>query len=87
MKVHRLLAIILILRLVPRDCWLVVVLVGQKDLCHGRLDAQSFCFCCLLGDVRARKRFLIDLRAMFWRTGAPTLLDLENDWEVAFLHD
>jgi hypothetical protein len=31
--------------LVPRDCWLVVVL-GQNERCHGWSDAQQFCFCC-----------------------------------------
>jgi hypothetical protein len=40
-KLHRLLATILILRLVLRYCWLVVVL-GQNERCHGRLDAQQF---------------------------------------------
>jgi hypothetical protein len=33
------LAIILLNRLVPRDCWLVVVL-GQNEHCHGPWDAQ-----------------------------------------------
>jgi hypothetical protein len=37
-------------------------------------------------DARARKRFLIDLRARFWRKGAPTV-NLEKNWGVAFLHD
>jgi hypothetical protein len=85
MKIHRLLAIILILRLVPRYCWLVVVL-GQNERCHGRSDAQRFCFCCSTRDVRARKRFLIDLRAIFFRKGAPTV-NLEKNRGVAFPHD
>jgi hypothetical protein len=57
---------------VPRYCWLVVVL-GQNERCYGRLDAQRFCFCSLMPDARARKRFSIDLRARFWRKGAPTV--------------
>jgi hypothetical protein len=84
-KLPRLLAIILILRLVPRYYWLVVVF-GQNERCHGRLDAQRFCFCCLRPDARARKRFLIDLRARLWRKGAPTV-NLEKNRGVAFLHD
>jgi hypothetical protein len=34
-------------------------------------------------DAGARKDVLIDLCAMFWQKGAPTL-DLENNWEIAF---
>jgi hypothetical protein len=83
-KLHRLSAIILILRLVPRDCWLVVVL-GKNERCDCGLDSWWFwfCFCCSTCDARARKRFLIDLRAIFWQKGAPTL-DLENNWEIIF---
>jgi hypothetical protein len=44
-KIHRLIAIILLVRLVPPDCWLVVVL-DQNEHCHGWSDAQRFCFCC-----------------------------------------
>jgi hypothetical protein len=84
-RLHRLLAIILILRLVMWYCWLVVVL-GQKEHCHGQSDAQRFCFCCSMRDARARKRFLNDLRACFWQKGAPTL-DLEKNWGAAFLHE
>jgi hypothetical protein len=70
------LANILLLRLVPRDCWFVVVL-GQNEHCHGQSDAQRFRFCCFVHVVRARKSFLIGLLAMFWRfwrKGAPTLI-------------
>jgi hypothetical protein len=49
-KLHRLLAIIFILRLVPRYCWLVVAF-GQNERCHGRSDVQRFCF--LLFDARS----------------------------------
>jgi hypothetical protein len=84
-KLHRLLAIILILRLVLQYCWLVVVL-GQNERCHSRCDAQRFCFCCSMRDAQAWKRFLIDLRATFWRKGAPTV-NLEKNWGAAFLHD
>jgi hypothetical protein len=55
-KLPRLLAIIWILRLVPRYYWLVVVL-SQNERCHGRSDAWRFCFCCLMPDARTRKRF------------------------------
>jgi hypothetical protein len=71
-KIYGLLPIILLFRLVPRYCWLDVAL-GQTELCHGQPDAQRFCFCCLMCDAQARKRFLIDLRALFWQKGAPTL--------------
>jgi hypothetical protein len=60
-KLHRLLAIILILRLVPR----LVIVLGQNELCHGRSDAQRFCFFRSMRDARARKHFLMDLRATF----------------------
>ena len=63
-KLHRLLAIIFILRLVLRYCWLVVVL-GQKERCHGWSDAQWFYFCCMTLDRRVRKRFWNNLRAHF----------------------
>jgi hypothetical protein len=84
-KLYGQLAIILILRLLSRDCWLVVVL-GQNEHCHGQSDAQQFRFCCLVPDARARKRVLINFGAICWPTGAPTL-DLENYWEIAFLHE
>jgi hypothetical protein len=48
-KIYGLLAIMVLLRLVPRDCWLVVVLV-QNEHCHARSDAQRFRF--LLFDAR-----------------------------------
>jgi hypothetical protein len=72
---------------VPQDSWLVVVL-GQNELGHGRLDGQQFRFGCSMRDVRARKRFLIDLRAIVLQKGTLTL-DLENNREIAFLpvHD
>jgi hypothetical protein len=41
---------------------------------------------CSMRDARARKRFLIDLRASFWRKGAP-MVNLEKNWGVTFLHD
>jgi hypothetical protein len=47
---------------------------------------KRFCFCCSVRDAQAPKRFLIDLRAIFWRKGAPTS-DLENILEIAFLHE
>jgi hypothetical protein len=84
-KLNRQLAIILILRLVPRYCWLVIVL-GQNENTHVWSDAQRFCSCCSMRDARARKCFLINLRAIFWRKGAPAL-DLENNWEMPFFHD
>jgi hypothetical protein len=84
-KLHRILAIIFILRLVPGYCWLVVVL-GQNERCHGPSDAQRFCFCCLTLDRQVRKRFLNGLRACFWQKGAPTL-DLEKNWGATFLHE
>jgi hypothetical protein len=40
-KLQRLSAIILILRLVPQYCWLVVVL-GQSERCHGWSDEAFF---------------------------------------------
>jgi hypothetical protein len=73
-----------LLRLALWDCWLVVAL-GQTEHCHGRSDAERFCFSCSMRDARARKRFLINLTAIFWRKGAPTA-NLENDWEITFLH-
>jgi hypothetical protein len=48
-KVYGLLAIMVLLRLVPRDCWLVVVL-AQNERYHGRWDAQQFRFCGLMLD-------------------------------------
>jgi hypothetical protein len=84
-KLRRLLAIILILRLVPRYCWLVVVL-GQNERCHGRSDAQRFCFCCLMPDGQARKRLLINLRARFWQKGAPTVNLEKNRGTLFFTH-
>jgi hypothetical protein len=56
MKLCGLVAIILLLRLVVRDCWLVVVL-GKNERCHGRLNAQRFSFCFLVPDAQARKHF------------------------------
>ena len=56
-KIYRLLAIIVFHRLVPQDCWLVVVL-AQNERGHGRSDGQQFCFCGLMRDGRVRKRFL-----------------------------
>jgi hypothetical protein len=75
-KLRRLLAIILILRLVPRYCWLVVVL-GQNERCHGPSS--------LMPDAQDRKHFLIDLCA-FLAKGAPTV-NLEKNRVVTFLHD
>jgi hypothetical protein len=69
----------------PRDDWWVVVL-GQTERWHGRSDVQQFCISCSMRDARARKRFLIDLSAIFWRKGAPTL-DLEKYWLYLFLHE
>jgi hypothetical protein len=69
----------------PRDCWLVVVL-AQNERYHGRSDAQRFRFCCLMLDERVRKLFLNDLRARFWRKGAPTLA-LEKNCLYLFLHE
>ena len=83
-KLYRLIGIIVLLRLVPRDCWLVVVL-GQNECCHGRSDVKRFLFCCLFLDARARKRFLIDLRSDFCRKGAPTL-NFEKYLQNTFLH-
>jgi hypothetical protein len=76
MNIYGLLAIMVLLRLVLKDCWLAVAL-GQTERCHGPSDAQQFCFCCLMRDAQARKHFLLDLRAFFWRKGATTL-DLEK---------
>jgi hypothetical protein len=42
-KNHGLAPIIVLLRLAPRDCWLVVVL-GQDEGYHGQRNAQRFCF-------------------------------------------
>jgi hypothetical protein len=41
--IYGLLAIMVLLRLAMRNCWLVAAL-GQNERCHGRLDAQRFCF-------------------------------------------
>jgi hypothetical protein len=84
-KIYGFLAIMVLLRLVPRDCWLVVVL-AQNERYHGRSDAQRFRFCYLMLDGRVRKRFLNDLRARFWQKGAPTL-DLEKNCLYLFLHE
>jgi hypothetical protein len=54
-----------LLRLAPRHCWLVVAL-SQNECCHGRSDAQQFSFCFSTRDAQARKRFLIDLRARYF---------------------
>ena len=67
-----------LLRLVPRDCWLVVVL-AQNERYHGWSDAQRFRFCCLMRDGGVRKRFLIDLHERFWQKGATTG-NLEKNW-------
>jgi hypothetical protein len=84
-KIYGLLAIMVLLRLVPRDCWLVVVL-AQNERYHGRSDAQRFRFCCLMLNRPVRKRFLNDLRGRFLRKGAPTL-DLEKNRGPLFLHE
>ena len=42
-KLYGLVPIIVLLRLAPRDCWLVVVL-GQDEGCHGQRNAQRFVF-------------------------------------------
>jgi hypothetical protein len=55
-KIYGFLAIMVLLRLVPRDCWLVVVL-AQNERYHGWSDAQRFRFCYLMLDGRVRKRF------------------------------
>jgi hypothetical protein len=75
----------ILLRLAPRDCWLVVAL-GQSERRHGQSDALRFCFCCSMRDALARKRFLINLLAIFWRKGAPTL-DLDKYCLYLFLHE
>jgi hypothetical protein len=77
--------IILLLRLVRQDCWLVVAL-GQTERFHGQSDAQQFCCCCLIRDALGRKRFFINLHTMFWRKGARTV-NLEKKWVIAFLHE
>jgi hypothetical protein len=84
-NIYGLLAILVLLSLLPQDCWLVVAL-GQIQRCHGRWDGQQFCFCCSMRDARVRKRFLIDLREVFWRKGAPTL-DLKKYCLYFFLHE
>jgi hypothetical protein len=84
-QIYGLLAIMVLLRLVPRDCWLVVAL-AQNERYHGWSDAQRFRFCCLMLDWQVRKRFLNDLRARFWRKGAAKL-DLEKNREPLFLHE
>jgi hypothetical protein len=84
-KIYGLLAIMVLLRVVSRDCWLVVVL-AQNERYHGRLDAQRFRFCCLMLDRRMRKFYLNDLRVRFWQKGAPTL-DLEKNLGPLFLHE
>jgi hypothetical protein len=53
-KIYGLLAIMVLLRQVPRDCWLVVVL-GQDEHCHGQWDTQGFCFCSAKFHARTRK--------------------------------
>jgi hypothetical protein len=78
-------AIMISLRLQPPDCWLVVAL-GQTERHHGQSDKLRFCFSCSMRDARARKRFLIDLHAIFWRKGAPTL-DLDKYCLYLFLHE
>jgi hypothetical protein len=70
---------------VPQDCWLVVVL-AQNERHHGPSDAQRFRLCCLMLDWQVRNCFLNDLRARFWRIGAP-MLDLEKNWGPLFLHE
>jgi hypothetical protein len=66
-KLYGQLPIILLLRLgVPWDSWLVVAL-GQSEHCHGPLDANNFCCCCLMRDEQARRCFLIDLSAIFFK--------------------
>jgi hypothetical protein len=63
-KIYGLLAIMVLLRVVSRDCWLVVVL-AQNEHYHGRSDARLFRFCCLMLDRHVRKRFLNDLRGRY----------------------
>jgi hypothetical protein len=60
--------------------------LGQKERCHGRSDAQRFYFCCMTLDRRVRKRFWNDLGERFWRKGAPTL-DLEKNRGATFLNE
>jgi hypothetical protein len=74
-----------LLRLVPRDCWLVVVF-AQNECYNGRSNAQRFRFCCLMLDWQVRERFLNNLRARFWRKEAQTL-DLEKNWGPLLLHE
>jgi hypothetical protein len=50
---YGLVSIMVLLRLAPRDCWLIVVL-GQDEGCHGQWNAQRFCFCCVQSFKRAR---------------------------------
>jgi hypothetical protein len=85
-KLYRLLPIILLLlRIMQRGCWLVVAL-GETERCHSQSDAQRFCFCCLMHDARARKRFLINWLTLCWRKGAPTL-DLKKYCLYLLLHE
>jgi hypothetical protein len=46
-----------LLRLVPQDCWLVIVL-AQNERYHGWLDAQRFRFCSLMLSQRVGSVFL-----------------------------
>jgi hypothetical protein len=78
-KIYRILPIMVLLRLAPRDCWLVVAL-GQTEHC------QRFCFCSLMRDGRARVCFLINLYVIFSRKGATTV-NLENYWGVSLLNE
>jgi hypothetical protein len=79
---YGLLAFMVLLRLVPWDCWLVVAL-AQNERYHGRSDAQRFRFCCLMLDRQVRKRFLNNLQARFGLKGASTM-DLEKNWGDRF---
>jgi hypothetical protein len=47
---------------------------------------SNFCCCCSMRDARVKKRFFIDLSAMFWQKGALTL-DLGKYCLYLFLHE
>jgi hypothetical protein len=79
------LSLFYILRLVPRYCWLVVVL-GQNERCHGPLDAQRFCFCCMTLDRRVRKHFWNDSRRVFGKKELQRWIWRKNRG-ATFLHE
>jgi hypothetical protein len=62
-KIYGLLAIMVLLRLAPRDCWLVVAL-GQNERHHGWSDAQQF----FVAVVRCEMRGLICARFLAKRS-------------------